>query len=103
MKTSEKLYSMVAVENAVEELAGMGYEIIKMYGSLLDDYICISNDDKKYNFYFYETFLNAWASSYKMQRFTKLTGKMAEMFKARFLEQDEETKSYIEGFIEKII
>lgn len=103
MKTSKKLYSMKAVDKAVEELMEMGYEVIEMQGSLLDDYICIANDDTRYNFYFYEVFLNSQSSAYKMQRFQKLKNPLEEMFWTRFFEQDRDTKAHIEEFLDRII
>ena len=103
MRTSKKLYSMTAVDMALEKLMELGYDIIVMEGSLLDDYICVASDETLYNFYFYETFLNSQSSAYKMQRFTKLTGNMAELFWTRFYNQDRDTKAYIEEFVDRIL
>ena len=103
MRMSKKLYSMGAIEKAVGELAGAGYDIIVMQGCLLDDYICIANDETQYNFYFYETFLNSQSSAYKVQRFTKLKNPLKERFCGRYWEQDEDTRDYIDGFMDRII
>lgn len=72
MNKSTKLYDAKAVDNFVENLSeNHGYDVVIVNGSLLDEYICISHDSMKYNFYFYEVALNSWQSAYKMQRFSK--------------------------------
>ena len=67
---SKNLYEPKAVYNALVELTEKGYEIVTLEGCLLDDYICLSHDKTKYNFFFYEVALNEWQSAYKMQRFS---------------------------------
>lgn len=102
MRTSNKLYSMGAVDKAVEELIRMDYEVIEMQGSLLDDYMCIAPNESMYNFYFYEVFLNSQSSAYKVQRFVKLKNPLKERFCGRYWEQDEETQERIDEVFEKI-
>lgn len=70
MSKSTKVYGANAVYEAVSKLEAQGYEIISLDGCLLDDYICLSHDSTKYNFFFYEVALNCWSSGYKMQRFS---------------------------------
>ena len=67
-----KLYSMAAVDDALEFLTENGYEIVTIPGSLLDSYICIAPDDSHYNVILRENYVNAWSSAYTVRNYKKL-------------------------------
>lgn len=95
MSTSKKLYDPKAVDRFVEDLSlNHGYDITIVNGSLLDEYICISHDATKYNFYFYEVALNEWSSAYKMQRFSKRMPKFLQEHLEDILTGDWSDPSY---------
>lgn len=95
MSTSKKLYDSKAVDRFVEDLSlNHGYDITIVNGSLLDEYICISHDATKYNFYFYEVALNEWQSAYKMQRFSKRMPKFLQNHLEDILTSDWSDPSY---------
>ena len=78
-----KTYSYMAVENFInQKLAPLGYEIIQIPGSLVDNYFCIAPEGK-YNFIFREKYLNAWSSGLTMRRYGKIpkwAGKTIEKY-----------------------
>ena len=95
MSRSTKLYDPKAVDRFVENLSlNYGYDITIVNGSLIDEYICISHDPTKYNFYFYEVALNAQASVYKMQRFSKRMPKFLQDHLEEILTSDWSDPSY---------
>ena len=69
---AKKLYTMEAVDLAVEELQRKGYEIVNLGGCLLDSYFCIAPDEQHYHFYFAEEYLNEWSSAYSVRRYSKI-------------------------------
>lgn len=77
------LYSLKAVEQAVNELEKAGYEIIVIDGCLIDSYVCIAPDENHWNYIFYEHYLNEWSSAYKVRRCSKISKRVE-----RWMEQN---------------
>lgn len=73
------LYTLNAVENALNRLSDMGYEIVTIEGTLIDNYICLPPDDDHYVWEFYENYLNEWSSAYRYRRSKKISRRQKKM------------------------
>ena len=76
------LYTVKAVDEAIDQLIDMGYEIVIIPGSLIDSYICISPTPSMYNYEFRENAINEWSSAYTVRRSSKLSERMLKDIKA---------------------
>ena len=101
MKTSNNVYIYKAVEDyIVNTLEPLGYEIIQIEGSLVDNFICYAPDDKHYNFIFLEKYLNEWSSGIVYHKCKKI-GKSEQEVIDRLMEMKEEQEREIEEYFEK--
>lgn len=74
-----QVYSWRAVEAAVKQLVDDGYFVYEVPGVLVDGYICLAPDEKRWNIEFRETYLNEWSSGLTMRRFTKLSQRQRDI------------------------
>lgn len=85
---SKNLYSYKEVDKFIEKLP-KHYTIIKIDGTLVDGYICLSNSEYYWNFEFREVYLNEWSSALSMRRFGKVSKRMQKTID-RVLESNEQ-------------
>lgn len=74
-----QVYSWRAVEAAVKQLVDDGYFVYEVPGVLVDGYICLAPDEKRWNIEFRETYINEWSSGLTMRRFTKLSQRQRDI------------------------
>lgn len=85
-----KVYDYKSVENYINtKLVPVGYEIIRVEGSLVDSYICIAPNENWYHIIFREQYLNSWSSALTMRRCRKLTKWAKEQIERIENEQEE--------------
>lgn len=75
----QQVYSWRAVEAAVKQLVNDGYFVYEVPGVLVDGYICLAPDEKRWNIEFRETYINEWSSGLTMRRFTKLSQRQRDI------------------------
>lgn len=73
------LYTPKTVENTLNALADIGYEIVTIEGSLIDNYICLPPDDGYVVWEFYECYLNEWSSAYRYRTSKKISRRLARL------------------------
>lgn len=73
------LYTMAAVDTALQKLISNGYDIILIPGTLLDSYVCIPDTDMKWIYEFRETYLNEWNSAYTVRRHSRISKRLQAM------------------------
>ena len=76
------LYTVKAVDEAIDQLIDMGYEIVIIPGTLIDSFICISPKPSMYHYEFREYVTTSWASAYTVRRSSKLSERMLKDIKA---------------------
>lgn len=70
MKKYKGLYSLSNVNDVIPDMISDGYEMEIIDGSLIDNYVMISPDDRP-SWMFKETYLNEWSSAYTVIRLAK--------------------------------
>jgi len=73
------LYTMTAVDNALDKLMRNGYDIFLIPGTLIDSYVCVPDTDMKWIYEFRETPLNAWSSAYTVRRHSKMSKRLQDL------------------------
>lgn len=69
----KKLYSLSAVNEAIDTLSAAGYTVYSVPGSLLDSFILEAPDADHWNYIFMEEYLNRWSSAYSVRRCSKIS------------------------------
>ena len=77
------LYTAKAINNLIDTLVDLDYEIITIPGVLLDSYICISPKPELFRHgEFREVAINEWQSAYKVRTSSKLSKRLLKDIEA---------------------
>ena len=73
----QALYTITATEEFINKLYALNYTCVQLNegGVGIGDWICLSNDSKRYNFIITEVYLNEWSSAQKIRAQAKLSKK----------------------------